>query len=79
MTEITALTAYNVPIVAKTFKDTKSAREWAETDGQRYGCARIVRTTENGRRTIWKPDPVEVQQAIDMEDMIYAHAQGPVL
>ncbi len=75
---ILALTAYNVPITAKAFKDTKSAREWAETDGARYGCARIVRTTESGKRTIWKPDPA-VQLEADLADMVYAHAQGPVL
>lgn len=52
---ITALTAYGVAI-PKSFADRKAAVEWADQNGERYGCSRIVSEHDNGRkRTIWKP------------------------
>lgn len=55
---ITALTAYGVTI-PKSFADSKAAVAWAEQDGERYGCCRIVRATATGKRTIWRPAQAE--------------------
>ena len=56
---ITALTRLNVPILAKTFSDSKAAKLWAEQEGERYGCVRIVKETPSGLRTIWRPAAAE--------------------
>jgi hypothetical protein len=56
---ITAQTIYGVPILVKTFTDSKAARLWAEQEGERYGCARIIKETPNGPRTIWRPAAAE--------------------
>jgi hypothetical protein len=56
---ITALTRYNVAI-PKFLPDRKAALAWVEHEGERYGCARIVRATERGLRTIWRPAAEQV-------------------
>jgi hypothetical protein len=48
-----ALTAYGV-IIPKSFGARKTALEWAETDGPRFGCVRIVQVTSKGYRTVWR-------------------------
>jgi hypothetical protein len=53
MTRYIALTAYNVEI-PRAFGARKAALEWAETDGPRFGCVRIVLLTSKGYRTVWR-------------------------
>lgn len=67
---ITALTAYNVTI-PKSFADSKAAVAWAEQDGERYGCCRIIRATATGKRTIWRPAPAEQVETVTVRTAIY--------
>ena len=49
-----ARTALDTPILSKTLHDVAKAIEWAETEGQRYGAARIVRKCGDRWRTVWR-------------------------
>lgn len=59
-----ALTRIGTPILSKTFASREEAITWASDEGQRYGASRIVRTTKNGHRTIWRVEdlcPVQIR------------------
>lgn len=49
-----ARTALDTPILSKTLHDVAKAIEWATTEGQRYGAARIVRKCGDRWRTVWR-------------------------
>jgi hypothetical protein len=49
---IVALTAYGAEI-PKSFANRGDAIRWAETEGQRYGAARLVTRNGSAQRTIW--------------------------
>lgn len=56
MTEVQAVTAYNVPI-PRAFPDRTSAVVWAESEGRHTfpGC-KVVALTKSGPRTIWRDE-----------------------